>query len=56
MLRFVKAQNKNENIHKSKAQEIRWSDEIDKLSVDANITEYHVLSKLIFLRIMNYIK
>ncbi len=36
-------------IIESEAQEIRWSDE-DRMS--ANIIEYHILSILIFLRII----
>ncbi len=49
------SQNKNDTIHKKEAQEIRWSDNNDKLRVAANIIEYHVILKLIFLRISNYL-
>ncbi len=45
--------NKNDRIHKNKVQEIKWSDEYWQYRVAANITEYHILSKLIFLRIIN---
>ncbi len=41
--------NKNDNIHKNEVQEIIWS---DKYRVTTNITEYHNISKLIFLRIV----
>ena len=37
--------NRSDNMHKGKAQEIRWSDIIDKYRVAANITEYHIISK-----------
>ncbi len=40
--------NKNGNIYKREAQEIRWS---DIYGLAANITEYQIISKLIFLRI-----
>ena len=38
--------NKNDNIHKNEVQES------DKYRVAVNITEYHIISKLIFLRII----
>ena len=45
--------NKKVNIHKNEVQEIRWPNEyIDKNRVPANITEYYIISKLIFLRII----
>ncbi len=55
---------KNDNIHKSKVKKTDNQTNIDKHRVAANITEYHIISKLIFLRIIipkcrtdpNYIK
>ncbi len=44
--------NKNCNIHKNEVQEIRWSDEYWQYGVAANITEYQIISKLIFLRVI----
>ena len=41
--------NKNDNIHKNEVQE---TDEYWKYRVAANITEYQIKSKLIFLRIL----
>ncbi len=41
--------NKNDNILENKVQDIRWSDDqknIDKFRLAANITEYHIISKL----------
>ncbi len=38
----------NDNIQENEAQEIRWSDEYKV----ANITEYHIISKLNSLRII----
>ena len=43
--------NKNDNIHKNEVQDIRWTDNIDKYRLAANITEYHIISKLILQRI-----
>ena len=43
---------KNDNIHKNEVQNIRWSDEFDKYRLAANITEYHIISKLILQRII----
>ncbi len=43
--------NKNDNIRENKAQSDDKTN-IDKYRVAANITEYHSLSKLIFLRII----
>ncbi len=42
---------KNDKIHKSKAQEIRWSDE-NYYRVAANIAVDHIILKFIFLRII----
>ena len=44
--------NKNDNIHKSEAQEIEDKTNIDKYREAANIKEFHIISKLIFLRII----
>ncbi len=44
MTKLLIKQNKNENIHKSEVQEIKWS---DKYRVAANITECHSKSTLI---------
>ena len=53
--------NKNDNIHKNEVQGIRWSDEywqvddqtiVKKYRLAANITEYHIISKLILQRII----
>ena len=44
--------NKNDNIHINEVQQIRWSDEYWQYRVAANITEYHIISKLIFLWII----
>ena len=38
--------NKNDNIHEYKDQQIRWSDEYWQYTLAANITEYHIISKL----------
>ena len=35
----------NNNIHKNKDQQIRWSDEYWQYTLDANIKEYHIISK-----------
>ena len=43
--------NKNDNIHKKKFKKSDNQTNIDKYRVATNITEYHVISKLIFLRI-----
>ena len=37
---------------KNEVQVIRWSDNIDKYRLAANITEYHIISKLILQRII----
>ncbi len=42
---------KNDNIHKSKAQQIGQTNN-DKNRIAANFTEYHILSKLIIQRII----
>ena len=43
----------DKNVHKSETQEIRRRKmNIDKYRVAANIIEYHIKSKLIFLRII----
>ncbi len=39
----------DENIHKSEAQKSEDQTNIDKYRVAANITEYHIISKLILL-------
>ncbi len=44
--------NKNDNIHKNEVQEIGLTDEYWQYRVAANITEYHIISRLIFLRII----
>ena len=41
---LVCKQNKNYNINKGEAPEIRWPDEHYKYSVAANIAEYHIIS------------
>ena len=45
--RYKRGYNKNDNMHKSEAQEIMI--DIDKYRVAGNITEYHIVSKLIFM-------
>ena len=42
--------NKNDNIYKNEVQEIQTN--IDKYRETTNITEYHIISKLIFLGII----
>ena len=39
--------NKNDNIHKNEVQQIRWSDEYCQYTLVANITEYHIISKIL---------
>ena len=47
---FNRLKNKNDNIHKWEAQEIRSPNEHWKYRVDADITENHIILKLIFMR------
>ncbi len=44
--------NQNDKSHKMEAQESDDKTNIDKCRIAANITEYHIISKLIFLRII----
>ena len=47
---YIPILNKNNNIHKNEAQDEQTI--IDKYRVAANITEYHIISKLNLQRIM----
>ena len=44
--------NKNDNIHKAELKKSDDQTNIDKYRVAANITEYHIISKLIYRRII----
>ncbi len=43
---LILKKNKNDNINKNEVQQIRWSDEYWQYTLAANITEYHIISKL----------
>ena len=49
----LKGINKNDNIHKNEVEQISWSDEYWQYTLAANITEYHIISKLILQRIIS---
>ena len=44
--------NKNDNIHKNEVKKSDDQTNIDKYRVAADITEYHTIQKLIYLRII----